>query len=168
MNRDEKITMVIFLAAMIVAAIAGAAVFGTLAEPALTEAWVLCQPDSWVNIRSRPSSKGEKTGYLESGDRIWIDGKTKDGYAHIDRASTEAGEGWVHAGYIVFEEPELIGKRCWIRANGRVAARRTIDGDRRCWLVDGSEVSVIQVAGDWALTDEGFVKTEYIDLEGIR
>ena len=138
------------------------------AEEQLTEAWVLCQPDSWVNIRSRASSKSESTGTLFSGDRIWIDGKTKDGFAHVDKCTTEAGEGWVHAGYIVFDEPELICERCKISSNGRVAARRTIDGQIRRWMQDGDAVGVIQVAGEWALTDMGFIKTEYILFGGTE
>lgn len=131
-------------------------------ENRLTEAWVLCQPDSFVNIRSRASSRSEYAGMLLSGDQIWVDGRTKDGYAHCENMSNELGEGWVHAGYIVFEEPEEVNKECRISSNGRVSCRRTIGGDRRCWVVDGSEVFVYQVAGEWAVTDKGFVKTEFI------
>lgn len=131
-------------------------------ENRLTEAWVLCQPDSYVNIRERASSRSAYAGMLMSGDRIWVDGRTKDGYAHCENMSNELGEGWVHAGYIVFEEPEEVNKECRISSNGRVSCRRTIGGDRRCWVVDGSEVFVYQVAGEWAVTDKGFVKTEFI------
>ena len=131
-------------------------------ENRLTEAWVLCQPDSYVNIRERASSRSAYAGMLMSGDLIWVDGQTKNGYAHCDDMPNEAGEGWVHAGYIVFEEPEEVNKECRISSNGRVSCRRTIGGDRRCWVVDGSEVFVYQVAGEWAVTDKGFVKTEFI------
>lgn len=131
-------------------------------ENRLTEAWVLCQPDSYVNIRERASSRSAYAGMLMSGDQIWVDGRTKDGYAHCENMSNELGEGWVHAGYIVFEEPEEVNRQCRISSNGRVSCRRTIGGDRRCWVVDGSEVFVYQVAGEWAVTDKGFVKTEFI------
>lgn len=170
MKEKTKETISLAAAAIIVtiAMITAVCAIGALAEETLTEAWVLCQPDSYINIRARANSRSEKAGYLLSGDRIWIDGKTADGFAHCDRMTNEAGEGWVYAGYIVFEEPKEINRRCRIQANGRVAARRTIDGERRTWLINGSEITVYQTAGEWAVTDEGFIKTEYIDLEGIR
>ena len=133
-----------------------------MAEEELTAAWVLCQPDSYVNIRERASSRSAYAGMLMSGDQIWVDGRTKDGYAHCENMSNELGEGWVHAGYIVFDEPEEVNRECLISSNGRVSCRRTIDGDRRCWVVNGSEVFVYQVAGEWAVTDKGFIKTEFI------
>ena len=87
-------------------------------ENRLTEAWVLCQPDSYVNIRERASSRSAYAGMLMSGDQIWVDGRTKDGYAHCENMSNELGEGWVHAGYIVFEEPDEVNKECRISSNG--------------------------------------------------
>ena len=167
----EKIspyTMLTVLAALI-GILAGTAIglrFTARAEDKLTEAWVLCQPDSWVNIRESASSRGTYAGRLLSGDRIWVDGRTKNGFAHCDNMSNEAGEGWVHAGFIVFEEPAEVEKVCRIQSNGRVACRRTIDGVRRCWIVNGSEVYVYKIAGEWAVTNKGFIQSKYIDLEG--
>lgn len=159
-NRAKDITAMLFAAIMLIA-VAGI-VYARAADMDLTEAWILCQPDSYVNIRARASSKSQIDGYLLSGDRIWLDGETCDGFAHIDRASTERGEGWVHAGYIVFDKPQDINRQCVIRTNGRVACRRTIDGHRRCWVVNGSTVYVYKIAGEWAVTDKGFIKSEYI------
>lgn len=155
------------IAAALIGILIGAAIGSRIiarAEDHLTEAWVLCQPDSYINIRAKANSHSRNEGTLISGDRIWVDGKTKDGYAHCDNMTTEAGEGWVHAGYIVFDEPEIINRVCVIDSNGRVACRRTIDGDRRCWIVDGSEVYVYMAASDWAVTDKGFIRTKFIDL----
>ena len=171
MNRKQYITararaqmMAIFAAAVgiLIGTFIGLQLLARGEENRLTEAWVLCQPDSYVNIRERASSRSAYAGMLMSGDQIWVDGRTKDGYAHCENMSNELGEGWVHAGYIVFEEPEEVNKECRISSNGRVSCRRTIGGDRRCWVVDGSEVFVYQVAGEWAVTDKGFVKTEFI------
>lgn len=159
-NRGKDILAMLYAAIMLIVAISVVCVKAM--EPALTEAWILCQPDSYVNIRARASSKSQAEGYLLSGDRIWLDGETDDGYAHIDMASTERGEGWVHAGYIVFNKPQDINRQCVIRTNGRVACRRTIDGHRRCWVIDGSTVYVYKIAGEWAVTDKGFIKSEYI------
>lgn len=171
MNRKQYITARARAQMMAILAAAVGILIGTFIglqlvargeENRLTEAWVLCQPDSYVNIRERASSRSAYAGMLMSGDQIWVDGRTKDGYAHCENMSNELGEGWVHAGYIVFEEPEEVNQECRISSNGRVSCRRTIDGDRRCWVVDGSEVFVYQVAGEWAVTDKGFVKTEFI------
>lgn len=171
MNRKQYITARARAQMMAILAAAVGILIGTFIglqlvargeENRLTEAWVLCQPDSYVNIRERASSRSAYAGMLMSGDQIWVDGRTKDGYAHCENMSNELGEGWVHAGYIVFEEPEEVNRQCRISSNGRVSCRRSIDGDRRCWVVDGSEVFVYQVAGEWAVTDKGFIMTEFI------
>ena len=156
----------VFIMAALIGILIGS-VIGIMAtaEDRLTEAWVLCQPDSWINIRAKANSHSQNEGMLISGDRIWVDGQTKNGFAHCDNMTTEAGEGWVHAGYIVFEEPKVVNRICQIDSNGRVACRRTIDGDRRCWVVDGSEVYVYMASGEWSVTDKGFIQTKYIDLE---
>lgn len=160
MKMKDRIGMVI-VALLLAAAVAS--VCSAMADRGLTDAWVMCQPDSYINIRARASSQSRAEGYLISGDRIRIDGQTKGAFAHAV-VSTESGEGWIHAGYIVFEEPVEIGRKCRIRADGRVACRRTIDGERRCWVIDGSEVYVYMAGGGWAVTDKGFIQSQYIDM----
>lgn len=130
----------------------------------ITEAWVLCQPNSYINVRPFPKKDTERSGYLMSGDRIFIDGTEKRGYMHV-YGITEAGEGWVFKGYIVYSEPYEDGHRYPIHAKGRVAARRTVGGTRRKWLHDGDILTVYMVSDEWCLTSQGFVKTEFIDLE---
>lgn len=162
MRKNSRILLIAALTGILIGSVIG---LMATAEERLTEAWVLCQPDSWINIRARANSHSQNEGTLISGDRIWVDGLTENGYAHCDNMTTEAGEGWVHTGYIVFDEPKDIYRICKIRSNGRVACRRTIDGDRRCWVVNGSEVNIFQVAGDWAVTDKGFIQSKFINLE---
>ena len=134
-----------------------------IGETEYTEAWVLCQPDSYINIRAFPKKDAEKSGYLMSGDRIFVDGSSKRGFMHV-YGVTEAGEGWVAKGYIVYSEPYADGHRYPVHAKGRVAARRTVNGTRRRWLHDGDILTVYMVSDEWCLTSQGFVKTEYIDL----
>lgn len=129
------------------------------------EGWIMCQPDSYVNIREAPKTSANESGYLVAGDRIFLDGKVKNGYAHCVRLSTEASEGWVYKGFISSYEPVKDGREYRIRSKGRVAARRSISGDRRCWLHNDDILTVHLRSDDWCLTNKGFVKSEFIDFD---
>lgn len=130
-----------------------------------TEAWVLCQPDSWVNSRRFPKKDGEINAYIFPGTRIFLDGKEKRGFVHAVGMNSEDGDGWVSKGFIVYSEPCEDGHVYPISSTGRVACRRSIGGTRRRWLYDGDILTVYMVSEEWCLTSEGFVKTEFIDLE---
>ncbi len=139
-----------------------------MAEEDLVQAWVLCQPDSWINIRGSASKDGSYEGMLISGDEIWTDGRSRNGYIHCENMTIEAGAGWVYEGYVVYSEPVAIDGYCRIISKGRVACRRTIDGTRRKWLKDGDMIFVYSASDEWALTDVGFVQCSYIDLLNIK
>lgn len=131
--------------------------------PLTEDVWVMCQPDSFVWIRERPSGKSPEAGYAECGDTFETDGSKKNGFLRI-YASVEAGEGWISLGYIVWEKPIKVFETRHIDSKGRVNARRTVNGKRRCWLRDGEEIKVYWMA-EWAVTNKGFVKAEYIGTE---
>lgn len=131
--------------------------------PLTEDVWVMCQPDSFVWIRERPSGKSPEAGYAECGDTFETDGSKKNGFLRI-YASVEAGEGWISLGYIVWEKPIKVFETRHIDSKGRVNARRTVNGKRRCWLRDGEEIKVYWMA-EWAVTNKGFVKAEYIGAE---
>lgn len=127
--------------------------------------WVLCQPDSWVNVRTAPSKHSSEIGRLECGDIAYTDGKIKNGYIHLINLSLEENEGWIKKGYIVYDEPykpAIYETR--VESKGRVAARKTIKGNRRCWLKDGQSIKVYMASAEWCVTNKGFVKTQFIDL----
>lgn len=128
------------------------------------EGWIMCQLDSYVNIRAFPKTNSEQTGYLLAGDRIFLDGQVKNGFAHCVGLSTEAGEGWVYKGFISPSKPVEDGREYHVKANGRVAARRSISGDRRCWLHDNDILTVYLKSEDWCLTSQGFIKAEFINF----
>ena len=136
----------------------------TIVLPALaveTETvWVICQPDSVVNIRSRASSRSEAVGYAMPCDSFETDCEKKSGFLHI-YAPIETMEGWVSLGYVVWEEPVRVFETREIEASGRVAARRTVDGKRRCWLKPGDTVTVYYMA-EWCVTSAGFVRADFI------
>lgn len=136
-------------------------VTGAAAE---TELWVLCQPDSYVNIRFAPKTNSEKTGYLMLGDKVLTDGKRKNGFTHI-LGYTEAGEGWVHTGFLIEDEPVIRTQAATINSKGRVACRRSVNGTRRHWLKNGDSVRVYARGLEWCITDKGFVKTAFLGLE---
>ena len=131
-------------------------------EREYTECWVLCQPDSFVNARLNPQKKSIEIARLDCGDNMYTDGKSKGGYLHCYGLG-EWGEGWVHKGYIVYSKPYIPDQQNQtIKSNGRVAARRTIGGDRRCWLKHGQEIKVYMVSDEWSVTNKGFVQTKFI------
>lgn len=125
------------------------------------EVWVLCQPDSYINIRESPSKNSKVGGYAFCGDRFTTNEETKNGYMLV-YAPIEQGYGWIKKGYLVFSEPREVNVETYIAAKGRVNARKTIDGKRRMWLKPGDDIFVYW-ASDWAVTNKGFVKTEYIE-----
>lgn len=128
------------------------------------ECWILCQPDSWVNARINPSKKSDTLGRLECGDRVFTDGKKKNGFIHVTGLRFEMGEGWVKTGYIVYDEPykpEFYETE--IKSNGRVQARKTVNGKRRCWLKNGQKIKVYMMTDEWAVTNKGYVKSKFIN-----
>ena len=101
---------------------------------------------------------------MDPGDRIEIDGKTKDGFAHI----VSPMDGWVWAGNVVFSEPEQVNRTAYVTAKKRVACRRWVDGpkvDSKPYLISGSEVRVYWQSADWAVTSRGYIKTEWLEVE---
>lgn len=145
------IVLVLMLAVMISPAVA---------EDAHETVWVLCQPDSYVNIREKPSKWSQMVGYACCGDDFRTDGKTRNGFLHVYTA-LEVSEAWIAVGYVVYSEPVPVGEVWSVESNGRVAARSAIGGRRRTWLKDGQEVKVYWVA-EYAVTDCGFVDARYV------
>lgn len=125
--------------------------------------YVLCHPKSYVNIRKSPLMKSEETGWLDCGDSVMTDGKRKNGFLHVFDI-TESGQGWVYAGYIVEDQP-VIESGCYGAVCGsKVRARRNIGGKRVGWLYEMTEVKIFARSEEWAVTDKGFVRTEYLDV----
>jgi hypothetical protein len=131
------------------------------AEEITTPGFILCK--SYVVIRQWASKRATEIGQLDPAEPIEIDGRTKDGYAHI----VAPCDGWVHAGYIVFSEPKAVNATATVTARKRVACRKWIDGpnvDSKPWLISGSEVRIYWMCDDWALTNRGYVKSEWLEV----
>ncbi|MBO7422594.1 MAG: hypothetical protein J6T99_04315, partial [Oscillospiraceae bacterium] len=98
---------------------------------------MLCQPDSYVNVREFAKKGNNEIGIMECGDAAYTDGRTKRGFLYLCGVNNELGYGWVHKGYVVYSEPVIITLETNIYANGRVACGRSIGGPRRCWAQPG-------------------------------
>ena len=132
-------------------------------ERELTEAYVLCA--DYVNVRQFPNRKGEPLGRFESGDVVYLDGKKKNGYRHIVDTGLES-DGWIFAGYLVYDEPIKTDQSAVIVSKGRLAARKYVKGKRTRWLKPLASVKVYWWSDEWCVTNCGYVQTKYLELEG--
>ena len=128
-------------------------------------AYAICVMDDVVNIRATPKNRGEWIGYLNPGDEVHMDGKKQNGYAHCVDMNTESGDGWVFAGYLVNDRPELVDCEAVIISNGRLAARKYVNGKRTKWLKPNAELHVYYMSGEWCSTNCGYVQTMFLRLE---
>lgn len=132
----------------------------------LWEVYVVCQPGDYVNVRVNPSRKSEAVGYADGGDSILIDGAERNGYLRCYFIG-EMGVGWIHKGYVVYDQPERVSITAKVNSKGRVIARKYVGGKRRAWLKKNDEVKVYWLSDEWCVTNKGFVKTKYLEMEGI-
>ena len=130
------------------------------------EMFVICMPGDFVNVRSRPNKGGEVLGRMECGDTIWWDGTKRNGYLHLVYLGLETDEGWISCGYVVGDKPEYLNRNATIVSKGRLAARKNVGGRRTRWLKPLATVKIYYWSDEWALTNCGYVKSEYLELEG--
>lgn len=126
------------------------------------EYYIICQPDSYVNVRIAPNKNAAVIGRYELGQMVKTDGKKKNGFVHLTDLSLENSDGWVSAGFITGEM--TIDTQTARIGRDRVACRRSIKGNRRKWLQKGDIVTVFAWSDDWAVTNQGFVMTEFLEV----
>lgn len=136
------------------------------AEGSVTDAYIICQPGDYINVREKPGMKAEVIAMFDPGDRFWTDGKTRNGFLHVVNMAAEIAEGWVSERYVVYDKPEEINRRAVVNSQYKLAARKYIGGKARLWLRKGDAVTVFWHSDEWCVTNMGFVKTEYLELEG--
>ena len=139
-----------------------AAVFTAVAED--RQVFIFCNPKTPVIVREMPRKGSCEAGRLDFGDDVWTDGVKKNGYLHI-LGITEAGEGWLFAGYVIDHPPEKLEK-AWanIGASGRVMSYRWIDGKKNGWVQVCEEVRVYAISNEWAYTSKGYIRTKYLEV----
>lgn len=151
--RKKLIALVIALVCLL-----SAFLHGSYAED---EYYIICQPDSFVYVRKTPKMTGEEIGRMELGDMVYFEGEKKNGFMHIS-ASLET-DGWIYAGFLTSELTIRTEQRAVQRR--KVACRRSIKGKRRKWLTEGDMVTVYAWSDEWAITDEGFIMTKFLEVE---
>lgn len=154
---------------LLIAAIIGGAIYVytslgfASAEPMYETGYVLCA--DFVYVRPHPNKKGEILGRLETGDIVYLDGKTRNGYLHVSCTGLE-DDGWIYKGYVVYDKPERIGQRATIISKGRLAARKNVGGKRTRWLKPMASVFVYYWSDEWAVTNCGYVQSQFLELDG--
>ena len=145
---------------------------GILIDPAFAESedyevWALLKPGDYVNVRISPNKRSEKIGYLDAGDSCWTDGKTKNGFLHVYGVGET--DGWVYKWYMVTEQPEVVNEYYTVCALKRVLCRKGVGGPRikgrLGWMKNGTRVKVFSIAGEWAITSRGYVKSEWLEVD---
>lgn len=131
----------------------------TVGSAAADSVYVLCQPKSFVNVRMFPKKGADIAGRVELGDVLETDGETRNGFIHV--CGFEGGA-WINKGFVTTSPVKVLKVKTQISSKGRVACRRSINGTRRTWLSDGTEVTVYAFSDDWSITDYGFIKTAYL------
>lgn len=130
----------------------------------VTEGYVLCA--DFVYVRPHPNRKGEPLGRYECGWKVYLDGKKKNGFYHIIDTGLESCDGWIYAGYVVYDEPEKIERNATIVSKGRLRARKYVNGKRTRWLKPLASVYVYWWSDEWCVTNCGYLQTKYLELEG--
>lgn len=128
------------------------------------EYFIICDPKTSVCVHLAPKKSSEETGRLEFGDRVYADGKKKNGFMHCIGINNEWGEGWVHKGYLVEDKPIVCGKMATVVSNGKVFCRSCVNGTKHGSLKNGTEVKVLAYSDEWAVTKKGYIKTEYLEI----
>ena len=163
MRRKLIIALVVLLAASMVIWMAGMA----RGEEELATMWVICS-DSYVNIRERPSTKAKIGGRLDFGDEVQVSELVEDRsgteWYRIEDV-TELGHGYVCASYLTTSKPERVDKTATVSASGRVAVYRRVNGARKTWVKAGAQVRIRIQSDAWCLSDNGWIRSEYLILE---
>ena len=125
--------------------------------------WVFC--NDVLLVREGPKKTHTATGELEPGTQVWTDGKVRNGYCHLVNLANESGDGWVRSIYLTDKEPQKIDCEATVISKGRLAARRTVNGERTSWLKPLSTVTVYWATDEWAVTNKGYVMTKYLEFD---
>ncbi len=131
-----------------------------------TKIWVLCRDDTYVCVREKPRKTSDAFGGALNCSMLKTDGKEKNGFLHVVDVAAEASTGWISKQYIVYDPPEKMSQKALVVSNGRLAARKGINGKIRKWLKPMTEVTILYWSSEWCLTNYGYVQTEYLEWIG--
>lgn len=134
---------------------------------------VLCDPNSYVNIRKDPNSKAYIMGKLYAMDDVTVIASRTVGnttWYQIDVFLESGNVGWVSGGFLVYDEISYYktGVEAKIKAKGGVHSRKSIDGKIRSKIKDRSTVQVFLYSNEWCVTNRGYIKTKFIDWKETK
>ena len=164
-NKERKVFLIALVAVIVVITVALGVNF-CRGEDSFCTIYAMCK--SYVVVRRAPSKHAMEVGYLENGDWAETDGTCSNGYVRVYGIG-EYGEGWVYSGFITLEEPKAVNEQYVVCSNGRVACRRWMGGPKteNPWLKNGSNVFVFCEADGWMLTNCGYVRSEYLEVDPL-
>ena len=122
----------------------------------------MCQPDSEVNIREKPSKKSDVVAHAYMGDEIKLDGQRSGKWRHCI-IPCENGEGWIREDFLSLEAPEDLGSGICQTTEPNVWARYSAAGKPRKRLKKGTVVKLYITTAEWSVTSQGFVMTQFLE-----
>ena len=125
--------------------------------------FIICNPNSYVCVRNSPKKGNNETGRFDCGDYVRSDGVKKNGYLHITEAME--GDGWIYAGNVVEDQPVIEKQKMRVNSNSNVICRRSVNGKKVGILTNGDVVTVYARSEEWAVTDKGYIMTEYLEVD---
>ena len=155
----------LFAILCVVVLVAGYLIGTACASDEPISCWILCKPGAQVNARRTPDRGADVVGFLEVGDEFLTDGTSRNGWIRAIGIG-EYGEAWIYCGYVVTEKPEAVAENFVCVAKTQVAVRRWVNGpqvEKFPWLKNGSNVQVFYIADGWAVTNRGYIRSEWLE-----
>ena len=169
----RKLGIIITLCVIVILTMAIMAI-KSAAEEQLATAYAMCDPREGrnkVHVRAKPTKDSAEIGYLECGDSFLTDGVSLDGWIRCYGIGETSG--WVYAGYVATEKPEMVMEQFCCVAKNRVAVRRWQGGPqivrngRKLWLNNCEDVTVFCIADGWACTSIGYIAAEWLEVDPL-
>lgn len=127
------------------------------------EYYVICNPKSYVCVRNEPKKKAAKSGQFDCGDYVISDGTEKNGYLHI--LGGFEGDGWIYKGNLVADQPVIEKQTMRVNSNWSVICRKSVSGKKVGMLSNGDTVTVYAHSAEWAVTDKGYIRTDFLEVD---
>ena len=169
----RKLAIIITLCVIVILTMAIMAI-KSAAEEQLATAYAMCDPREGrnkVHVRAKPTKDSAEIGYLECGDDFLTDGVSRDGWIRCYGIGETSG--WVYAGYVATEKPDMVMEQYCCVAKSRVAVRRwqggpqIIRNGRKLWLNNCEDVTVFCIADGWACTSIGYIAAEWLEVDPL-
>lgn len=144
--------------------------FLILIKPALAEGYepeewyILCNPESYINLRTEPNKHSYAAGWAGCGDIVCPTGKTRGKWSQIYSGVDGYEYLWVITNYIVPDQPERVTGYVVTTAD-RVYIRKTPGGDPNGRVKKGTRIRAYAASNEWICTNHGYISTEFVTFE---